>query len=123
MCMTDQLGFTFDLAMADGPREIPMARNADKWTSHEAARRAKTHSSVGRLLVLRELLHGPRNDFELAAATGWQQTSIGKRRLECARQGWVEAYRKDGEQVSRKSPSGSASLVWAITAAGRAVLG
>lgn len=110
--MSEQLSIDF----------VPMARSADPWTSHEAGRKAKTHSSVGRLLVLRALQIEPANDFELAAVTGWQQTSIGKRRLECLRLGWVRAHRVDGEQISRKSPSGTASLIWEITEAGRAVL-
>ena len=97
----------------------PMARSSDAWTSHAAGRKAVTHSSVGRLLVLRALLTGPMNDFELAAHTGWQQTSIGKRRLECARAGWVAAHMVDGAQATRQSPSGTASLVWQITDAGR----
>lgn len=100
----------------------PAARSADPWTSHAAARKAVTHSSVGRLLVLKALLTGPMNDFELAAHSGWQQTSIGKRRLECIRAGWVEAHKVDGEQVARKSPSGTASLVWRITEQGREAL-
>jgi hypothetical protein len=110
----NQLAISFD---------DPPARRADPWTSHDAARKAKTHSSVGRVLVLNALRDGgPMNDFELADATGWQQTSIGKRRLECLRAGWVAAFRVDGEQVSRKSPSGASSLVWTITAQGLAAI-
>lgn len=95
------------------------ARATDPWTSHAAAAKASESANGGRLLVLHELALRPLNDFELADATHWQQTSIGKRRLECARMGWVvphcDAY---GVQISRKAPSGSPSLVWAITNAG-----
>jgi hypothetical protein len=98
----------------------PMARHADPVTSHQAAAKVQPQASAGRLLVLRTLAFaGPLNDFELATSTGWQQTSIGKRRLECQRRGWVDAHIRDGEQVTRKSPSGSPSLVWKITNEGR----
>ena len=91
-------------------------RNADPWTSVEAGNKASLGASRGRLLVLQALAdHGPLTDFELADVTGWQQTSIGKRRLECARRGWVEPCLDDnGEQKTRPAPSGSKSLVWKL---------
>jgi hypothetical protein len=54
-------------------------------------------------------------DYDLAAATGRQQNSIGKRRLECQRAGFVEPT---GEK--RPNPeTGTPCLVWRITEEGR----
>ena len=50
---------------------------------------------------------GPLTDFEIADFTGWQQTSIGKRRGECAKAGLVIDTGK-----RRASPSGSSAIVW-----------
>lgn len=92
----------------------PVARSSDPETSHAAARDATMSASAGRLLALRTLSErGPRTDFELAEITGWQQTSIGKRRGECAAAGLVEKT-----EQRRPSPSGSSAIVWKITAAG-----
>jgi hypothetical protein len=98
----------------------PTSRNGDRMTSHEAATRAGMRASEGRMLVLLNLTVKPMTDFELAAETGWQQTSIGKRRHECLMNSLVErALDGRGEEVRRPSPSGSPALVWAITQAGR----
>ena len=95
-------------------------RNTDPVTSREAAERAAMGASHGRLLVLEHLSERAMTDFELAAATGWQQTSIGKRRHECMMAGLVErALDGRGEDVRRLSPSGSPALAWAITEDGR----
>jgi uncharacterized protein YdaL len=56
-------------------------------------------------------------DFELAARSGLQQTSIGKRRGECMKAGLVEAA-----PATRPAPSGSLAQVWRITDAGLAWL-
>lgn len=99
----------------------PAARRTDPVTSHLAAERASLGASKGRLLVLQNLIERPMTDFELAAATGWIATSIGKRRHECMRAGYVErALDGHGEEVRRETPSGSQALVWAITKEGRA---
>ena len=100
----------------------PAARASDPLTSHQAARDAQVNAGTGRALTLKFLARSPMTDFELAAATNWQQTSIGKRRGECVQRGWVEAHKLEGVQVTRPSPSGSAAMVWRITDAGRAVL-
>jgi len=93
-----------------------MFRKTDPDTSAMAASDAIKSGSYGRLLALRTLkdhwLNG-LTDFELATATGWQQTSIGKRRGECVDQGWVE---NSGQK--RPAPSGSLAIVWRITEAG-----
>ena len=73
------------------------------------------------MLVLKHLCDGPLTDFGLAAATGWQQTSIGKRRFECMKADLVDRYRDGkGNDITRPSPSGSPALVWCITPKGRA---
>lgn len=98
----------------------PASRAGDPMTSHEAATRAGMRASEGRMLVLLNLTVKPMTDFELAAETKWQQTSIGKRRHECMMQGLVErALDGRGEDVRRPAPSGSPALVWQITQAGR----
>lgn len=96
------------------------ARATDPVTSHEAEAKVRPHASFGRRLVIGALFVGPATDFELASLTGWQQTSIGKRRGECVALGWVEAFTApDGTKCKRPSPSGSPAIVWAITAKGR----
>jgi hypothetical protein len=98
----------------------PASRDGDPMTSHLAATKAAKGASHGRMLVLLNLSVKPLTDFDLAAETGWQQTSIGKRRHECMMAGYVErALDGRGEEVRRPSPSGSPALVWQITQAGR----
>ncbi len=90
------------------------ARASDPWTSHAAFADAKVNASEGRMLVIECLFKfGPMTDYELADRTGWQQNSIGKRRLECMRAQWVRpSLDESGKQRSRPAPSGSQSLVW-----------
>jgi len=104
----------------------PTARHTDPATSHAAAQDASLSASQGRLLALRTLAAHPAGltDFDLADLTGWQQTSIGKRRGECVKAGLVVAayyLGPDGEPhlVKRTAPSGSQAIVWRITDAGR----
>ena len=98
----------------------PGTRRTDPVTSHEAESKVRPHASHGRRLVLALLSIRPMTDFELADSTGWQQTSIGKRRGECVALGYVEAFTApDGTKCKRPSPSGSPAIVWAITQAGR----
>jgi len=102
---------------------VPIARHTDPETSHQAAADATPRASHGRLLVLRNLLRwGAQTDYELAADTGWQQNSIGKRRGECVQMGLVEAATIMGEQMKRPAPSGSLSMCWRITTKGLAFL-
>ena len=101
----------------------PAARASDPETSAAAAIDAGRFASGNRLLALRLLrVGGPQTDFELAELSGLQQTSIGKRRGECFQAGLVEKHTIGGEVVKRPAPSGSASIVWAISAAGVAFL-
>lgn len=73
--------------------------------------------------MLNELLkYGALTDFELASQTGWQQTSIGKRRGECRDAGLIEAAEVNGQPLRRPSPSGSMAQAWRLTPAGFAYL-
>lgn len=90
----------------------PVARRTDPETSHAAARDVTLTASADRLLVLQILSTRSITDFELAAITGRQQTSIGKRRGECKQHDLVrEARDGRGEIVKRPAPSGSAAMV------------
>lgn len=107
----------------------PAARASDPETSHEAAALAKFKASPHRILCLQALMRGPMTDFELATVTGLQQTSIGKRRLDCQRAGLVSHYLepvvsglREPLPLKRKSPSGALAFVWEITPAGREYL-
>lgn len=90
---------------------IPLARNSDPDTSHQAARdatpRAGTHRARA-LAALREAGEDGLTDFQLAEITGIAQTSIGVRRNELVQAGLVVATEK-----RRAAPSGSAAIVWA----------
>ena len=93
--------------------DLPKARHTDPTTSHEAASKATPLSSRHRriaLAALRDAGVWGLTDFELAAATGIQQTSIGVRRKELVRAGYVEAT-----SMRRLSPSGSSAIVWRVT--------
>jgi hypothetical protein len=106
---------TLDEYMAQQPR----TRTGDWSTSLDAA--AAVSLSDGRLLALKTLYTHPAGltDFELAAKTGRQQTSIGKRRGELASVGLVEVLRDEEDwPIKRPAPSGALALVWVITAAG-----
>ena len=98
----------------------PLARNSDPSTSFEAAKDASFKASAHRIKALQALFDfGPMTDFELANATGIQQTSIGKRRKDCQDTGFVNVLTdKDGAKVKRPTPSGSNALVWKLTQAG-----
>jgi hypothetical protein len=97
----------------------PTARKTDPDTSHEAAKDATFKASKHRTLALFTLYdHGPMTDYELAAVTGLQQNSIGKRRGECMRVGLVRKFVVGGEEQKRPAPSGSMSQVWTLTPRG-----
>lgn len=86
-----------------------LARNTDPVTSHLAGERAQQRAATGRALALALLRDHSEGltDFELAGLSGWQQTSIGKRRGELRDAGLV---RDSGKR--RPSPSGSPAIVW-----------
>lgn len=86
------------------------ARRSDPQTSHEAAQDAKVLSSRNRRMALEALRYADERgltDFELAAKTGVAQTSIGVRRHELVRAGYVVAT-----NLRRPAPSGSLAIVW-----------
>ena len=92
--------------------DLPTARHSDPATSHEAASDATPLSGRHRRIALAALRYAGSygmTDFELAAATGVQQTSIGVRRKELVRAGFVEAT-----EQRRLSPSGSSAIVWRV---------
>jgi len=90
----------------------PLARNTDPATSHMAARFAEPRAGTHRYLCLRLLRDHPEGltDFDLAALTGLQQNSIGKRRTELRDAGFVE---DSGRR--RPAPSGALAIVWTAT--------
>jgi len=87
-----------------------MFRSTDPDTSIAAASSVMTE--IGKSKVLKALQKYPNGltDFELADETGWQQTSIGKRRGELRDVGLVidSGYRKP-------APSGRMAIVWCLT--------
>lgn len=116
---TEMRQMTLDYALAHQPR----TRLHDWSTSIAAA--SGVRASAGRMLALKTLAGNPAGltDFELADLTGWQQTSIGKRRGELFKAGLVEvAIDASGKPIKRPSPSGSLAIVWRITESGRAYL-
>lgn len=115
-CRAESMAAGLSIAVAS-----PMHRSRDPATSRAAA--ARVNVSAGRHVALHWLARGPATDFELATFSGLQQTSIGKRRLECQRAGWVEEHvLEGGKTLTRPAPSGAAAIVWRLTDAGRIAL-
>jgi hypothetical protein len=108
--MNDQL--TFD--------DAPRYRKTDPMTSRIAARtQTPERLSSGRWMALDALArYGAQTDFELAERTGRIPTSIGCRRAELTRRGWVVAT-----EERRPSPTGTPATVWQVTADGVRVWG
>ena len=96
---------------------VPVARNTDPATSHQASAYAALNAGTLRAVALRELVAAGSQgltDFELADRLHSQQTSAGKRRGELRDAGLVE-----NSGMTRPAPSGAAAIVWRVTAAGR----
>lgn len=95
---------------------IQNTRRMDQATSIVAAKR--TYPLAGRHRTLALRVHYEHaaglTDFELADLTGVTQPSIGKRRLDLMRIGFIEAT-----NGTRPSPSGSPARVWRITEKGK----
>lgn len=107
----------------DGFFPKPLARNSDPSTSHLAARDASFKASAHRIKALNALNQRPMTDFELAAVTGLQQNSIGKRRKDCQDVGFVMPHTDEKRvKVRRPAPSGSLAQVWKITPSGEKYL-
>ena len=88
----------------------PATRRTDPETSHQAARDAAWLQAANRGLALRLIrAEGPRGmtDYELATASGIAVNSIGVRRGELYRKGYVEKT-----TMRRPSGVGSAMIVW-----------
>jgi hypothetical protein len=105
---------SFDFSVRDA------ARATDDVTSVMAAERAARHASFGRMLALRLHYEYPEGltDFELAELSGWQQTSIGKRRNDLMNPKYFSPVLVEKTEHTRPSPSGSPARVWRITEAG-----
>lgn len=90
----------------------PSVRVNDPDTCQEPS---ETRMSSGRLKALAAHYMHPEGltDFELAALTDTQQTSIGKRRSELEKAGLIVAT-----TLRRPSPSGAKAIVWRITSQG-----
>jgi hypothetical protein len=92
--------------------DVAPVRYTDPETCNEARKDALSNAARGRKIAL-DLLFAHSDgltDFELAELSGWQQTSIGKRRGELRDLGLVE-----DSGFRRPSPSGSRAIVWKIT--------
>lgn len=87
----------------------PSTRRTDPATSHQAAADTAPLADTNRQLALRLLRANPGGltDYELAALSGLQQNSVGKRRGELRDAGLVE---DSGRR--RPGPSGSRCIVW-----------
>jgi hypothetical protein len=110
--MTDLLFDLYNPAPDPAPIWTPVARRTDPATSHQAAAHAAATAGTHRARALDALRHaGDRGltDFELAAVTRLQQTSIGKRRGELVRLGLVVST-----GTTRPAPSGSPAIVWRV---------
>lgn len=89
-------------------------RASDPSTSRRAAADNFPHRGTDRWLALETFTHwADLTDFELADLTFKQQTSIGKRRKELERLGFIE-----WAGTERPAPSGSMARVWRLTAEG-----
>ena len=106
----------YQLTLDDASRfALKNTRRADHLTSIHAARVAHRSAQTNRARALQIHAQNPQGltDFELSELCGIQQTSIGKRRGELVAAGMIEKT-----ELTRPSPTGSASIVWKITAKG-----
>ncbi len=102
------------------PAVRPTARRTDPPSAHLAARSAAPRAGSNRAKVLELLARADLTDYELADRAGLQQNSIGVRRSELTKAGYVEPLSLDGVPVDRPGPTGTACQVWRITAQGLA---
>lgn len=87
-----------------------MFRSTDPDTSIAAASSVMTEIGKAKVLKALQEYPGGLTDFELADLTGWQQTSIGKRRGELRDAGLVM---DSGDR--KPAPSGRMAIVWCLT--------
>lgn len=110
---------TLDLFSYRAALPAPSHRINDWDTSIDAAKSAEINCSENQLIALRLIKEKPMTDYDLADATGMQQNSIGKRRCDLFKAGFVEPETSaTGENVKRPSPSGTPCISWKITQAG-----
>lgn len=105
------------LTLDDAARFVERnARRTDPRTSSQAAQDAFKHAVRHREIALAAHYEHPDGltDFELAELVGISQPSIGKRRLELERVGFIEFA-----GITRPAPSGSSARVYRITAQGK----
>lgn len=112
MSITDDWTLFEETTGLAGTRFTPAARLTDPETSQIAARldvggRANDRTRV--LELLGRVYPDGLTDYELAALTGKQQNSIGKRRSELTAAGLVEFA-----GFHRPSPTGSPCRVWKL---------
>jgi hypothetical protein len=94
------------------------ARATDPETSRLAAEQIAPHVTEGQMLTLKAFYFAPDaplDDFQLSDLTGLRQTSVGKRRCELERAGYVE---KAGRRVSPSPQTSSVVQSYRITEAG-----
>jgi hypothetical protein len=97
-----------------------MARASDPVTSRMAAEQIAPHVHAGQMKALEAfclLNHTTLDDFELSDWTGVKQTSIGKRRGELERMGYVERAER---RSSRSKLTSSIVQSYRLTPAGAA---
>jgi DNA-binding transcriptional ArsR family regulator len=111
-----ELHFDWTMEVTSDDLVQAKARRSDPVTSHMAAADASRHAPTNRQRALEALRRAGEQgltDFELAAATGLAQTSVGVRRKELRDAGLVEAVTdSSGALVKRPAPSGSMAIVW-----------
>ena len=106
----NQLSMFDETTTLVGTRWTPAARLTDPETSRIAAETnlpGRTNDRTRVLELLRRVHPDGLTDYELAALTGKQQNSIGKRRSELTAAGLVEFA-----GFHRPSPTGSPCRVW-----------
>ncbi len=100
-----QLSFDLD------PRKL--ARSRDPSTSHQAADRVKEFAAGQHATILHALRQcGPMTAHEIADKTGLQAHAVGKRLGELGECCAIRLVWKQGEPLTRKTPSGRSARVW-----------
>jgi hypothetical protein len=90
---------------------LGMHRTNDRETSIEAAKKVSTKAGTQRMIALNAFRAYPEGltDEELAFVTGIYQNSIGKRRTELVRAGWLQ-----DAHIRRMSTRGCLMIVWQL---------
>lgn len=109
--MNDQLSLTDDVR--------GLVRNDHRDTAQQTARAARPFSGTARGRVLACIASSPggMTDGEVCEALRMNPSTERPRRVECAREGWIEPL-----DITRPSAYGHPMQVWTVTDAGRAQL-